>query len=139
MARLLDRTLAAVEAHVRRGMAERGFPIEQVYLPVVRNVDTDGSRISDIATRAGLAKQTVGPLVRDLVERGVLRIDPDPTDGRAKIVRFTPLGLEGLAAGLDAVADVERRCAHALDAGGVARLKDDLRSVLDALEEAETG
>lgn len=133
LARQLDRAFAAVEAEVRRGMEERGYAIEQVYLPIVRNVALEGSRITDIADRAGLAKQTVGPLVKDLEERGILRVDVDPADGRAKLVRFTDLGLEGLDAGLDAVRSVEQKCARALGAGGLKRLKRDLKNVLEAL------
>jgi len=133
LARLLDRTFAAVEAEVRRGMEERGYAIERVYLPVVRNVALEGSRITDIAERAGLAKQTVGPLVKDLEERGILRVDRDPADGRAKLVRFTKLGLAGLDAGLDAVKSVEHRCARALGKGGLERLKRDLTTVLETL------
>lgn len=138
IARLLDRAFAAVEAEVRRRMKERGgYEIEQVYLPVVRNVSLEGSQITEIADRAGLSKQTVGPLVRDLMERGILRVDPHPRDGRAKLVRYTDLGLEGLAAGLDAVGSVERTCAQALGAGGLNRLKEDLRTILEALTPSE--
>lgn len=139
LARLLDETFAAVEREVRRRMREHGgFDVEQVYLPVVRNVAVAGSQITEIADRAGLSKQTVGPLVRDLEERGILRVDPHPTDGRAKLVRYTDLGLEGLEAGLDAVRSVERTCAQALGAGGLDRLKLDLKTVIEALVPSDT-
>lgn len=137
LARLLDRTFTAVEAEVQSRLEEGGYGLERVYLPVVRNVSLDGSRITNIAERAGLSKQTVGPLVRNLEERGILRVDPDPTDGRAKLVRYTDLGFQGLSARLDSIKSIERSCAQALGAGGLNRLKRDLKTVLEVLGKAE--
>lgn len=137
LAALLHRTFAAVEHQVRQGMGARGYPIEQVYLPIVRNLPPEGARISEIAQRAGLAKQTVGPLVRELQRRGIIRVVQDPTDRRAKLVRFTPLGLRGLKAGLDAVAAVEQRCRRVLGAKRFERLKADLRHVSGTLADSE--
>lgn len=131
---LLERALAVIEAEVRRCMRARGYEIAKVYRPVVDNVSLDGSRITEIADRAGLSKQTIGPLVRDLEGLGILRVDPDPNDGRAKLVRYTELGLEALVAGLESAESVERSCALALGAGGLSRLKRDLETVIGAVE-----
>lgn len=133
LARLLNNAFTVFEEAVRRGMRDRGFEIAPIYLPVVRNVALEGSRIGDIAELAGLSKQTIGPLVRDLARRGILTVEPDPADGRAKVVRFTPHGMAGLKAGLDAIKALERRCARALGPGGLDRLKTDLRTVREVI------
>jgi len=131
LARLLADAFDSVEESIRKGMAEKGFDIEQVFLPVVRNLALDGSRISEIATRARLSKQTIGPLVRVLAERGIVEVSEDPADRRAKLVRFTQVGLLGLQAGLKSVEAVEARCSAKLGTNRLARLKRDLQIIAD--------
>jgi len=60
---------------------------------VVPYVGKDGTRQADIVARMGLSKQAVQQLIVDLEQSGILRRDPDPNDGRGKIVRFTEKGL----------------------------------------------
>jgi DNA-binding MarR family transcriptional regulator len=59
-----------------------------------RHLDAEGSRITEIAERAHLTKQYIGNLAEYLEARGYVERVPDPTDGRAKIVRFTERGRE---------------------------------------------
>ncbi|MEJ6404850.1 MarR family winged helix-turn-helix transcriptional regulator [Yoonia sp. 2307UL14-13] len=60
---------------------------------VVPYVGINGTRQADIVARMGLSKQAVQQLIVDLERSGILRRDPDPDDGRGKIVRFTEAGL----------------------------------------------
>jgi len=66
------------------------------HFAVLRNVDLGGSKLTEIARRAGQSKQAIGPLVHELVSLGVLTLEADPQDGRAWKVRFTPAGERGL-------------------------------------------
>lgn len=62
------------------------------------HIDHDGTRQTVIAQRLGISKQAVAQLVDELVEMGSLERVPDPSDGRAKLVRFRPgVLLSGLA------------------------------------------
>ncbi|WP_424944241.1 MarR family winged helix-turn-helix transcriptional regulator [Aliiroseovarius crassostreae] len=60
---------------------------------VVPYVGLNGTRQAEIVTRMGLSKQAVQQLIADLERSDILRRDPDPEDGRGKIVRFTDAGL----------------------------------------------
>ena len=60
---------------------------------VVPYVGLNGTRQADIVARMGLSKQAVQQLIADLEQSGILRRDPDPNDGRGKIVLFTEKGL----------------------------------------------
>lgn len=60
---------------------------------VVPYIGLKGTRQSDIVSRMGLSKQAVQQLILDLEESGILRREPDPNDGRGKIVLFTEMGL----------------------------------------------
>lgn len=60
---------------------------------VLPYVSLEGTRQSDIVARMGLSKQAVQQLIVDLEQAGIVQRDPDPQDGRGKIVRFTEAGL----------------------------------------------
>jgi DNA-binding MarR family transcriptional regulator len=67
--------------------------------------------------------------VDDLQELGYVERVPDPTDGRAKIVRLTPKGAEARAAGRAILEDVERRWAAELGEERVAAMRETLEDV----------
>ncbi len=67
---------------------------------VIPYVSVVGTRQSDIVAKMGLTKQAVQQLIADLEDAGILCREPDPDDGRGKIVKFTAAGL---AAQRDAV------------------------------------
>lgn len=52
----------------------------------------DGARPTVLAARLGITKQSLGERLRDLEQRGWVESVPDPTDGRALIVRRTADG-----------------------------------------------
>lgn len=89
---------------------------------------------TEIADAAGLSKQTVGPLVRELEEEGILRVDRDPRDGRAKLVRYTTAGREGLAEGMHVIREVEARYAEAVGPERLDELRRTLRELLERFE-----
>ena len=60
---------------------------------VVPYVGPKGTKQSIIVARMGLSKQAVQQLILDLEESGILLREPDPNDGRGKIVHFTEKGL----------------------------------------------
>ncbi|NNM44647.1 MarR family transcriptional regulator [Knoellia sp. DB2414S] len=52
-------------------------------------IDPEGTRVSVLADRAQVAKQTATALVDKLERAGYVERVPDPTDGRARLVRLT--------------------------------------------------
>ena len=74
-------------------LQQRGYPdVRPAHSAVFRHILPGGSRITDLAERAQLTKQSMGALVEYLRERGYLDLYPDPSDGRAKLVRLTARG-----------------------------------------------
>ena len=72
----------------------------------------EGARITDMAARAGITKQSMGEVVRELVDLGICRIEPDPNDGRAKIVTYTDYGRQVTDPGFRHLQQMERRLAR---------------------------
>ncbi len=61
---------------------------------VFGNMQPHGVRLTDIAGRARITKQSVGEIVTDLEKLGYVERIPDPDDRRAKLVRLTQRGQE---------------------------------------------
>jgi len=72
---------------------------------LVRYPPIDGLRPSQLAERLELSKQATNDVLRDFEAMGILRLERDPTDGRARIVRFTDRGWRWY----EADAEVSRR------------------------------
>jgi DNA-binding MarR family transcriptional regulator len=105
---LLGRADLLFAEGVTRAMHARGFAgIRLVHIALIRNVDENGTRITDIARRAGMTKQATGQLVAEFVELGYIRLVADPEDGRAKIARYTAKGKRLLVAIVASIEETE--------------------------------
>ena len=76
-----------------------------------------------------MTKQAANRLIRHLERRGYLRLEPDPTDQRARIVRLTERGWRLIATIRASVDEIEREWARQL---GPQRYEA-LRSTLEEL------
>jgi DNA-binding MarR family transcriptional regulator len=82
--------------------------VSAAHIHITRHLELKGTRLTDLAQRAGMTKQAMGDLVDQCAAWGLVTRDPDPRDARARIVQFTPTGLAWLQAFRDAVAQAER-------------------------------
>lgn len=77
------------------------------HVHITRHLALGGSRLTELAERAGMSKQAMGDLVTQCEAWGLVTREPDPRDGRARQVRFTDAGLAWVAAFGKAVAQAE--------------------------------
>jgi DNA-binding MarR family transcriptional regulator len=92
-------------------------------------IGPDGTRPTVLADGWSITKQAMGKRIQDLEARGLVTVEPDPSDGRAVVVRRTPEGdrvKELIAA---QIADLEHELAQLVGAQRYA----EFRSVLDEL------
>jgi DNA-binding MarR family transcriptional regulator len=129
--------LAAVEWLTRR-IAEDVRALRQTrHVPITRGsqglilhlLPEDGARPTELADGRWISKQAIGQRVRELIDLGLVRTDPDPTDRRAVIVRRTPAGDRVAAHLRRAIADLERSWARQVGEDRYATF----RAVLDEL------
>jgi DNA-binding MarR family transcriptional regulator len=59
---------------------------------LIAQLDPDGTRLTVIAERLGITKQSASQIVNDLETRGYVQRLEDPSDRRASLVRFTERG-----------------------------------------------
>ena len=92
--RLLLFASGTYESRILEAYAAAGFDdVRQVHLYVTRHIDLEGgTRIVDLAGRAGVTKSAMGRLVIECEELGLVRLAADPADGRAKVVTLAKRG-----------------------------------------------
>jgi DNA-binding MarR family transcriptional regulator len=89
----------------------------------------DGLRLTDIAARAGMAPQSMGEIVDDLVAKGYLSRREDPSDRRAKRIYLTQKGRETAQASRIALMEVERRITETLGADKYQEMRRNLAAI----------
>ena len=130
MIALLNAALGSFSGELYRRMGASPYgDIRPGHGCVFGNTDPDGSRLTEIAERACMTKQSVAEVANDLEERGYLERVPDPEDGRAKIIRLTEKGRAAQSFGRGMIADIEREWAELYGEDHVAALRDALEAI----------
>jgi len=134
LAILLREPFRAMEALLVARLAERGHgAVRPPHGAVLQYLDDAGTRVSVLAERAAVTKQSMAELVAHLEAHGYVERLPDPADRRAKLVRATPRGREVFAIARETVAEVEVRVAERLGEEDMRRLRELLAAVGAAL------
>lgn len=92
-----------------------------------------GARLTTLAEDAGITKQSMGALVQELEEMGYLLREKDPLDGRAQIIKFSPKALKMYEASMGITKKIEAQYEALIGKERYARLKDDLKALVEAL------
>lgn len=121
---------AATDRCVRRKLEvldARGYGIiSDAQLALFLHLDLDGTRLTTLAERARLSKQSMVELIDKAAAAGLVERAADPTDRRAKIVRFTAAGRQALDALSSGIALVEEQVADAVGPAFLQRMYDEL-------------
>ena len=74
--------------NLQRQFTEAGFPqVRPAYGSILLPLfEEDGLRMGELASRAGLSKQTMTTMVRDMEKRGLVSRRPDAQDRRATCI-----------------------------------------------------
>jgi DNA-binding MarR family transcriptional regulator len=112
MRRFDERVLALMARNVEVPLALSNLAaraqVTAAHIHITRHLALAGSRLTDLATQAGMSKQAMGDLVDQCEAWGLVKREADSRDKRARVVRFTPTGLAWLAAFEQAVAQADQ-------------------------------
>jgi DNA-binding MarR family transcriptional regulator len=79
------------------------------HYPVFEHINPTGTRLTTLAHRAGITHQAMAQLVSELEQRDIVERIPDPTDGRARLVRLTGEGRTRVKVALRHIAAIEKK------------------------------
>ena len=125
--RLLSNALWHFEERVIELLKAAGHDeVRQSHINATRHLDVAGTRLTEMAQRAAMTKQSMSELVVQLEAAGLVTRVPDPQDGRARLVCFTPRGLAWLKDFREAVQKAEAEAADRIGPQALATLKEAL-------------
>jgi DNA-binding MarR family transcriptional regulator len=105
---LLRDPFQEVVRRVSAGLADAGFDdLRPAHTAVFQHIEAGGSRLTDLAERAQITKQSMGYLIDYLEQRGYLERRPDPSDRRAALISLTDRGWDQVRAALRIIATIE--------------------------------
>jgi len=94
---------------------------------VFGNIDPEnGSRLTELAERANMTKQSVGEVTSDLQELGYVERVADPNDGRAKLIRLTDQGRQAYDIGRRLIDELEQEWGERFGENRVVALREAL-------------
>lgn len=118
---------------LHRELAEQGHPdMRPAYGYALQAVGWDGSTASEIGRRLGVSKQAAGKTVEKLESLGYVERVDDPQDGRRKLVRLSPRGIDVLVRSAEGFDRLRAEWMRALGAERVRALESDLRAMVPA-------
>jgi DNA-binding MarR family transcriptional regulator len=126
----------------RAELAERGegaasvSGIRPAHLQVFGTIKADGTRLTELASSAGLSLSAMAELVDGLEHLGYLERRADPSDGRAKLVCLTERGWDAIREGRRLISAIEHDWATVLGDDSFESLCRQLQRLLDAIDPA---
>ena len=112
----------------RQGHAD----VRPAYGFAMQAIGLDGVTASELGRRLGVSKQAAGKTVDRLEVLGYVERADDPADGRRKLLRLTPRGIDALVRSAAIFEELHARWAGALGTQRLAELEDGLRAVVPA-------
>lgn len=131
LATLMFVSYRAMDDRVVSAMREAGYDVTVAQARIAQRIADEGSRLTELAERAQVTKQTASLLVAALEQQGLVERVPDPADGRARLIRFTSRGRAAALYAMEVVMGVEREWTEHLGP----ELADQLREALTKLRE----
>ena len=127
---LLHRARRLLDEEIVSALSAAGFHNLRIgHEAVFSFMPARGTRLTELARRARITKQSMGELVRELETLGYVERAADPADGRAQIIRFTAMGERANAVGIKTNVNFERKWGRAVGEKQMA----DLRSALETM------
>ena len=96
---------------------------------------SDGRRLSELASSAGMTAQSMSELVDDLERKGYVERRPDPTDRRAKRIHLTDKGHTNVLVGMAAAAESDEYVRRILGEQRHHELRELLQQIISIDEE----
>jgi DNA-binding MarR family transcriptional regulator len=118
-----ERSIAKLQQRGHNGLS-------LVHTNLLIHLDTEGTRITTLAERAGITKQAMGNLVAELEQHGYVSRSSDPNDRRASIVHFTQAGWQFLHDAQAVKQEIEDEYRQLLGEPGFQQLRSLLENIL---------
>ena len=107
LATLMFVSYRAMDERVRQAMRDAGYDVTVAQARLAQRIAEEGTRLTELADRAGVTKQTASLLVAALEREGLVERVPDPADGRARLIQLSSRGRQAAQRAMEVVIGVE--------------------------------
>ncbi|GAP06684.1 transcriptional regulators [Anaerolinea thermolimosa] len=132
---LLRIPFQAIVTKIEAGLRARGYTdLRPAHFVVFQHIRPEGSRITELAERAQMTKQSMSELVHYVEAKGYLEREPDPRDHRASIVRLSMKGEAVNNAAREIIRQVEEEWSNQIGREQMNALKQGLMAIIRVIE-----
>lgn len=117
-------------AYHRQGYTD----IRPVHGAVLRNLELGGTRLTVLAARAGMTHRAMAKLVAQVMAMDLIEQRPDPEDARARLISYTPRGVQLLQQSSAIIEGIYRVYSRTIGVDALQALELRLYEFLTALE-----
>ncbi|WP_199438808.1 MarR family winged helix-turn-helix transcriptional regulator [Umezawaea beigongshangensis] len=123
----------AIVDRLHAELAEQGHPdVRPAHGFALQAIGRDGCTASELGRRLGISKQAAGKTSDRLEALGYVERADDPADGRRKLLRLTPRGIDALTRSAAIFDDLRARWASVLGERRLRDLEESLRTAVPA-------
>lgn len=124
------------ELGIQRVNAEAGKPVlSEAHTRLLPYLQSPGGiRVTELARKIGVTKQAVAQLIATMVEHGVVRLEQDPRDARARRVMLTERGYASMLHGTEHLRAIDGEVSARLGKRTVSQLHGLLTQLLQVLQ-----
>jgi DNA-binding MarR family transcriptional regulator len=120
--------MQALQQQFGHGQLRLGFE------PFIALIGADGARPSELANLLCISKQACNQTINQIERAGYLQREPDPDDGRARLVLLTDRGRQLRTQGAELIGRYETECRSVLGSDRLDELLMVLRELYEALQ-----
>ena len=134
LAGLLPRLSDYTSRRLMQLTIDKGHPgLKLSFGQVLTAIGPAGGRIQKIADHHQVTKQAISAVAMELEDLGYIQRDPDPTDARQVLLRFTDDGRGLIADSVDSVDQLRREFAAVVGSNPIKGLTESLKKLYDTL------
>lgn len=123
-----------LQAHMRR---QAGFSLPRAQSMIMVCLSDGIRHQTALARRLQVSKQAVQQALKGLVDKNLVTIEPDPDNGRQRLVRFTPKGEAMRDVARDGLARLEAELARRIGVDRLEALQDALNAPWGPVPESD--
>ena len=139
LGRLLNKSYRYMSEVATDFLREQGFKDVRVgHIVALVHIEFEGDTVNTLAQRAGITKQGMSKIVKELVDGGYVISEKHPSDARSVMVKLTDRGYEALTLWKACTEHIDKKFTEILGSERLEQIKDILVVLVDHYENNET-
>jgi DNA-binding MarR family transcriptional regulator len=135
LGRLLNKSYRYMSEVATDFLREKGYTDFRVgHIVALVHIEFEGDTVNTLAMRAGITKQGMSKIVKELVDGAYVISEKHPSDARAVMVKLTDRGYEALTHWKACTEHIDKKFTEILGSERLEQIKDILGTLVDYYE-----